>query len=114
MSAATLVQSERQFQTAVVEYAEHLRWLAYHTFDSRRSKPGFPDLVLLRPPRLIIAELKTEKGRVKPDQREWLDGLAEIATDAIYLGPDGVCPIRPVEVHVWRPSDWPEIGQVLR
>ena len=36
---------------------------------------GWPDLVLVRPPRLIFAELKSETGKVKPHQSKWLDVL---------------------------------------
>ena len=38
--------TEKAFQTAVVELAELCGWKVYHTYDSRRSAPGFPDLVL--------------------------------------------------------------------
>jgi VRR-NUC domain len=97
-------QTERQFERAVVEYAELNHWLVYHTFDSRRSNPGFPDLVMTRAGALIFAELKTEKGRLSRAQKQWIGDLEAVAgwpTDA-------------VEVFVWRPSTWPEIEEVLR
>jgi hypothetical protein len=96
-ATATLVQSESQFQAAVVEYAERLGWLAYHTHDSRRSNPGFPDLVLARRGRLIFAELKTEKGRLSTAQVDWLRAIEDAS----------------IEVYVWRPSLWHEIEGVL-
>jgi len=64
--------------------------MAFHPFDSRRSTPGWPDIVLVRPPSVIFAELKTATGRLTPAQRTWLDAL------------DG-CP--GVEAYLWRPSD---------
>jgi hypothetical protein len=84
---------------AVRELARLYGWMEYHTHDSRRSTSGFPDLVLLRPPRLIFAELKTPKGRVTPEQEVWLQALARV--------PD-------MEVFCWRPHDWPFIEAVLK
>lgn len=94
----TLV-TEKDFQATVLELARVLGWRCYHTHDSRRSEPGFPDIVAVRPPRVIYAELKTERGRLTPTQRDWLSLLKG-------------CP--GVEAHVWRPSKWPEIEAVLR
>ena len=37
--------TEKQFQSHIVQYAKMRGWLVYHTHDSRRSEPGFPDLV---------------------------------------------------------------------
>lgn len=90
--------SERHFQLAIVELATLCQWRCFHVHDARRSAPGWPDLVLLRGTRFVAAELKTAKGRVRPEQRGWLDAL-EVAG---------------VEVHVWRPSHWPEIKATLR
>jgi hypothetical protein len=104
VNATALVQTEKQFQAAVVEYAELTGWLVYHTFDSRRSNPGYPDLTMVRGGELLFVELKTEKGRLSVAQRDWLAALEAVAgwpTDA-------------VEVFTWRPSDWPEIEMVLR
>lgn len=98
MTTAALQQTEKQFQAAVVEYALLQGWRVYHTFDSRHSVAGFPDLCMVRGLRLLFAELKTEKGRESKAQREWLDALG-LATPEVWL---------------WRPSDWPEIETVLR
>jgi hypothetical protein len=93
--------TEKQFQRQVLELARILHWEAYHTHDSRRSNPGFPDLVLVRDVegdrRVIFVELKSESGLLRPEQRRWLD-LLERAGCA---------------VHVWRPSMWAEIEKVL-
>lgn len=34
---------EKDFQQRVINLAESLGYLVYHTHDSRRSQPGFPD-----------------------------------------------------------------------
>ncbi len=89
--------SESQFQLLVTGFAKEQGWLVYHTHDSRRSDPGFPDLVLVRGERLIFAELKAERGRLSPDQVVWIAALR--ATN--------------LAVYVWRPQDWPEIKKLL-
>ena len=44
-------------------------WIVHHAADSRRADPGLPDLILVRAPRVIFAELKTERGRLRAEQR---------------------------------------------
>ena len=65
-------------------------WLHYHTHDSRRSEPGFPDLVLVRGDRVLWRELKVDGNGVTDDQREWLEKLTTAGQDA----------------KVWRETDW--------
>lgn len=96
--------SEAQFEGAVETLMGVLGWRWYHTRDSRRSPQGFPDLVAVRRGRMVCAELKTMKGRLEPDQRDWLEELTGVG-----LGSRGV-----VSVFVWRPCDWEEIEEVLR
>ena len=83
------LDSERNLQNRILEAAKALGWLTYHTHDSRRSAPGYPDLTLVRSRRLIFAELKSVKGKVTAEQQEWLDRLS--ATGA--------------ECYTWRPAD---------
>ena len=90
--------SEKTFQARVIKVARLGGWRVSHTFNSRHSPEGWPDLGLCRPPRLLLIELKTERGRLRPEQREWLAALAQ-------------CP--GIEVALWRPSDWPAIERVL-
>lgn len=87
--------TERQFLDAVRDACRWARLLCYHTHDSRRSEPGFPDLVVVGPSGLLFRELKSERGRLTADQRQWLERLTEAGADA----------------SVWRPSAWPD--QVL-
>ena len=93
MTTLTRTITEAAFQAVVLEVAHRGRWFAYHTFDSRRSTPGFPDLVLLRAPEAIFAELKSESGKVSPAQAHVLEQLEDCG----------------FEVHVWRPSQLDEI-----
>lgn len=90
--------TEAQLQAMVVTAARTLGWLVYHTHDSRRSQPGFPDLVLVHPVqrRVLWRELKTERGRVSSAQDEWIHALTRAGQD----------------VAVWRPADYLD-GSVL-
>jgi len=72
-------------------------WLVYHTHDSRRSQPGFPDLVLVRD-RVLYRELKAATGRVSAEQQVWLDRLERAGADAA----------------VWRPGDIDAVVATLR
>ena len=64
----------------VKQTAELCGWLAYHTHDSRRSDGGFPDLILAKPPWLLVFEAKKGKKEVRamltskggPAQLEWI------------------------------------------
>jgi hypothetical protein len=80
--------NETQFQGQVIQLAELYQWKWYHPAVSQFSVGGWPDLVLVRE-RLMIRELKTEKGKVTPKQRDWLDALRFANVDAA----------------VWRPVD---------
>lgn len=79
--------------------------LIYHPWNSQRSTPGYPDLTLVHPERLVIifAELKSESGRVKPEQKLWKEVLQRVedASGGRVL------------YRLWRPSDWPEIVRDL-
>jgi hypothetical protein len=95
--------TEKEWQAQVVQLARLYGWRTYHTLRSQGSEAGFPDLVLVRPPRLIFAELKTDKGRLSPAQREWLADLEQ------------VCEIsHTVQVDVWRPADFDRVHAILR
>lgn len=84
--------SEKQLQDLVVALARQLGWLVYHTYDSRRSEPGYPDLHLVHSSsrRSLFRELKSESGIVSTPQRNWIAALQSCGCD----------------VGVWRPADW--------
>ena len=91
--------SETEFQAQVVRAARMFRWMISHMTLPQRSEPGVPDLLMVRPPRVIFAELKRQNGRVTIPQHMWFHDLDE-------------CP--GVEVYIWKPSDWDEIVEVMR
>lgn len=89
--------SERDFRKQVVELARMFRWEYYFTWNSIRSPRGFPDLVLARE-RVIFSELKTEKGKLTELQEHWQDVLRKAGA----------------EVYIWKPSQFPEIVEILK
>jgi len=105
VNAATLREvidrntTEDEFLATVRDLARRCGWLEYHTRNSRRSTRGFPDLVLVRPPRLIFAELKSETGTVEPAQKIWLYTLGGLSG---------------VETKIWRPRDFERIVEALQ
>jgi hypothetical protein len=91
-------QTEKSFQAQVEQLAKLYGWKIYHTRYSFRSAAGFPDLVLVRPPRLIFAELKRNTGTVTPEQWNWILTLKEVPG---------------VEVCIWRPENWKDVDGCL-
>jgi len=79
-----LATTEKELQSAIIEQMKWMGWLIYHTFNSRRSQPGFPDLVAVKGTRLMFVEFKTEKGKLHDAQIEWLNRLAN-ANSEVYL-----------------------------
>jgi hypothetical protein len=91
--------SEKDWQAQVLRLARLFGWMSHHPWSSIHSASGWPDLALCRPPRLILAELKTETGRVSPAQQAWLDALSQCTG---------------IEVYTWRPSDRAQVAEALR
>lgn len=98
---------ERAFQDQVIRLAHHLRWRVAHFRPAQNSRgdwrtpvaadgKGFPDLVLVRD-RVIYAELKTDRGVLRPEQRAWVEALEKAGC----------------EVHIWRPKHWNNIVRTL-
>ena len=85
--------TETQFQNKVISLAKQLGWLCYHTYDSRRSQAGMPDLLLIRD-RILYRELKTDTGRLTLAQKVFGKRIVEAGGD----------------YAVWRPS---EMGVIL-
>jgi Protein of unknown function (DUF5131)/VRR-NUC domain len=110
--------TEAEFTAQVIALARRLGWRVAHFRAARTDRgwrtpvqgdgAGFPDLVLARPAghltevglelrptpsrQIIFAELKTDTGRVSPEQQAWLDASGGV---------------------VWRPRDWNLIVDAL-
>lgn len=89
--------SERELQDAILDYATLRNWRTYHTFDSRHSSSGFPDIILCRRERLLAIELKSDTGRITGEQLAWLGSFADAGA----------------ETYVWRPADWPDVVEAV-
>lgn len=66
--------TEKAFQATVIKALKITGWEFYHTFDSRRSVRGFPDLVCLHAAKkkAMAIEIKTETGKLTTEQDQWL------------------------------------------
>lgn len=105
-----LTMSEAAFQASVIELAEALGWSVFHPPDNMRRKNkndewyvqdvkvGYPDLTMLRPPEILVAELKSDTGKLRPGQQEWLDRFAACG----------------VEAYLWRPRDFDAVHERLK
>ena len=97
--------SEYAFQSAVICFAHAYGWRTFHDADSRGNtvgSAGYPDLTMVRGERIIFAELKSERGKLRSAQRQWGRLLQYAETRNEY-----------VEYHIWRPRDWDEITETL-
>lgn len=107
-------EKEEDFQNAIIDLAELYGWKIYFVPDwiwrlvvvsmnrhprrgRRWASAGFPDMVLCKPPRILFWETKTQKGVVRPPQKEWISALQDSG----------------VEARVIRPKDWDYIVGVL-
>jgi hypothetical protein len=90
--AATMTEAE--LQANVIELAHALGWLIVHqrpalTTSGYRTAiqgdKGFPDVVAAKDGRVLLAELKTQTGRLTAEQQRWVTAS---------------------EAYVWRPENW--------
>ena len=103
--------TEDQLKTAVIDLAELNGWLVYSIRRSDKAKvqgrmrtgKGFPDLVMVHPKRkrMMVVELKSQAGKLTPQQEVWLGAIA-----GVEIG----------DVAVWQPGHWASghIEDVLR
>lgn len=97
-------ESEADWTTWVIGTARWHGWLAAHFRPARTTRgwrtpvqgdAGFPDVVLAKDGVVVFAELKTQRGRVAPEQRAWLAALGARAV-------------------VWRPADRDAVLALMR
>jgi hypothetical protein len=83
--------TETELRRAVIAAARRLGLLVHHcTAAERCIGKGLPDLIIVGPGGLAVAELKSEDGNTTESQDDWLRTLA----------------IAGVHVYLWRPTSW--------
>ena len=103
---------ERDFQDQIIELAHLKDWTVAHFRTVRIQRKdgsvyyatpvqadgvGFPDLILLRPPRQVVIECKVDRRKPTVDQQIWLQLFEACGAEA----------------YVWYPTDWDEIERTL-
>lgn len=93
--AASGAMTEAALLRRVIETASLLGWHVHHSRPARTRDGGWvthltghagcPDLVLARDGEVRLVELKSSRGRVSPEQKDWLDASGGV---------------------VWRPVHW--------
>ena len=106
-AAARAPLLEDDMQAGVIALARMLGYRVAHFRPALTAKgwrtpvsgdgKGFPDLILVRRGRVIVAELKSAKGECTPEQEAWLDSFRASCA----------------EVYVWRPADYPNVIKAL-
>lgn len=107
-------QSEASLLKSVITLARSVGWLTFHAHDSRRQvrpgvlvgdrdSAGLPDLLMVRDGVLLAVELKSDRGRLRPAQRAWLEALRAVEDRS-----NGALVVRTI-----RPSQWAEIEALL-
>lgn len=104
LAGRELTDEVHGFMPRVIEAFKANGWIEFHTYDPRKCRAGFPDLVMASNDGWVVfAELKTDNTKKQPkapdpEQVEWLDRLDKANED----------------VFLWCPSDWPAICAFLK
>jgi hypothetical protein len=100
--------TEDQLLTAILQAARLYRWLAFHPrpgmtargtwYTPTQGDKGFPDVFLARAPRVVLLELKSDVGRLRPEQLAWQEQLERCTG---------------IEYRIGRPADLDDILRLL-
>lgn len=99
-------ESEAAFQSWLTDMLALYGWRLLHedapyrchkcgAYQKPRKVAGLPDIIAARGNRLLFAELKSERGRVRPEQQEVIDALAPVTlASVVQNNPDGAPRVR--------------------
>lgn len=103
-SAYILTMTEEQLTSTVVQLAQFHGWKVVHFRPARlgdrwvtavQGDIGSPDIILARRGVVLLVELKTERGRLTPQQKQWAKEIGE-------------------QYRLWRPRDLDRIREELK
>jgi hypothetical protein len=79
-NAVTVPLTEQDIQRGITDLLKQLGFRTYHTWLSKRSDPGFPDVVAVRhrDGAVVAVECKSKNGRVTRDQAEWIHAFQQV------------------------------------
>lgn len=87
MSLKRITMTGTDLQQTIIEYAHIKGWRIAHFRPALTKKgwrtpvsgdgEGFPDLIMVRPPRVVVFECKSEKEKVTTKQVAWLGMFRE-------------------------------------
>ena len=113
----TLKITEPQFALTVEDLFIRFGWAYMHIKPAKlpnemwvsRMNPegkGWLDYTAVRPPRILVCELKDAYSKMTPEQEKWwaLWEGCQVTIDGITLP----------ELYLWRPKDFNEIARILR
>lgn len=100
---------ERDFARQVETMLDYYGWIWKHDETAQRpgggfatafrGLKGFPDYIAVRGTRIVVAEIKSDKGKATKEQLRWLAAFEETGKAEAYL---------------WKPADLSTIAEVLR
>lgn len=104
LSALWDAMPEWELQRAVVDGLRQRGYAVFVVPDMRKTRAGLPDIVALgplnsqQPVRLLMWELKSQRGRVRPEQQNIIEYLQMVSV---------------IDARIIRPSDWTAISEAL-
>jgi hypothetical protein len=99
--------TEAQLQELVIDLCHAYGWRCSHFRPAMTSRgwrtpvsgdgKGFPDFLLLKPNKIVAAELKATGGKVTKEQLDWLLAFRSAGVPA----------------YIWTPKEWAD-GSILQ
>ena len=79
--------NEKALQKELIGACLDLKLFVFHDNDSRKNRPGLPDLIISGRGRFFMWELKGDRGKLSLVQYRWLKSLLEAGISAAVIYP---------------------------